>query len=175
MQFALVRPVCCVSNTLLIPDFTVIFAVSVSQAPTNCHSGTKTLLNQFWSIRRYIRPPVSLPSPLFSSSMKPYLHPDYDLRARNGVRPLDAIRDYPEHAARRRLWNRGTSAALTKIYTRSLVRVVDEFLQALMERQGQKLDISHWLSFVTYVFSILLSSNENLMSFYRTDFMGHMT
>ena len=115
-------------------------------------------------LRHYSHPTLNLTSIL-----------DYDLRARNGVRPLDAIRDYPEHAARRRLWNRGTSAALTKIYTRSLVRVVDEFLQALMERQGQKLDISHWLSFVTYVFSILLSSNENLMTFYRTDFMGHMT
>ncbi|CAL1708185.1 unnamed protein product [Somion occarium] len=83
--------------------------------------------------------------------------PYYDIRTQDGVSPLDGLKDYAEHAARRRLWNRGTSVASAKTYTDHLRHVIDEFMQALAQRQDQTIDISKWMSFAAL------------------DFMGHMT
>ncbi|KAK7678305.1 hypothetical protein QCA50_018653 [Cerrena zonata] len=83
--------------------------------------------------------------------------PYYDLRQIAGRNPVDGIKDYREHAARRRLWSHGTSVSMTKIYTQSLVVGIHELLDELVKRQDTTIDISEWLSFTA------------------TDFMGRMT
>lgn len=80
---------------------------------------------------------------------------DYDIRTQDGVSPLDGLKDYAEHAARRRLWNRGTSVASAKTYTDHLRHVIDEFMQALAQRQDQTIDISKWMSFAAYAKQML--------------------
>ncbi|KAK7678303.1 hypothetical protein QCA50_018651 [Cerrena zonata] len=83
--------------------------------------------------------------------------PYYDLRQVPARNPVDGIKDYREHAARRRLWSRGTSVSMTKIYTQSLIVGIHELLDELLKRQDTTIDISEWLSFTA------------------TDFMGRMT
>ncbi|KAK7687806.1 hypothetical protein QCA50_009025 [Cerrena zonata] len=78
--------------------------------------------------------------------------PYYNLRTRDGVSSIDGTKDYSEHAARRRLWDRGLGAAMTKVYMDSLVNVVSELMQKLSNRQNEVVDISQWLSLAGFDF-----------------------
>ncbi|CAL1710751.1 unnamed protein product [Somion occarium] len=78
--------------------------------------------------------------------------PYYDCRYQKGVTPLDGIKDFHEHAGRRKLWNRAFSMAAAKEHVDDLQTAVSELLQELEKRQGDVVDISQWISFIAFDF-----------------------
>ncbi|CAL1708242.1 unnamed protein product [Somion occarium] len=76
--------------------------------------------------------------------------PYYDSRQADGKRALDGIRDFVEHAARRKPWTKATSISAIKGYSEYLTKTVDELVQALDVKQ--EVDISDWMTFVAFDF-----------------------
>ncbi|CAL1708270.1 unnamed protein product [Somion occarium] len=76
--------------------------------------------------------------------------PYYDSRQADGKPALDGIRDFVEHAARRKPWTKAMSISAMKGYSEYLTKTVDELVQALEVRQ--EVDISDWMTFAAFDF-----------------------
>ena len=72
--------------------------------------------------------------------------PDYDCRNQKGVIPLDGIKNFHDHAIRRKLWNKAFNSASTKGYTEELKSCVDELLIQLTKR-ADTIDIAAWIQY----------------------------
>lgn len=51
------------------------------------------------------------------------------------------------HAVRRRPWARGMNSAAMKYYEGMIKNTVSELVAALRKREGEKLDISTWMTY----------------------------
>ena len=73
----------------------------------------------------------------------------YDPREGPDGFQLDGLRDWTEHAARRKPWARGLSIAAVKDYDNIVTEKTAELLDALMEREtkGEVVDMSAWMSY----------------------------
>lgn len=60
---------------------------------------------------------------------------------------MDGIRDFSEHAARRKPWNKAMGVAALKDYSGLLVSKVQELTSNLGQRQGETVDLSAWMTY----------------------------
>lgn len=63
--------------------------------------------------------------------------------------PLIAFRDPAAHLKRRKPWNRAFSTTSVKEFEPIIQHRVQQFVDALAERQGQVLDLAAWVSYFT--------------------------
>lgn len=78
----------------------------------------------------------------------PLTHPtDYNTREHDAGVSLDGLRDMSLHTVRRRPWAKGMNSTAMKHYEGLIRSTVDDLLAALHEREGQRLDISAWMTF----------------------------
>lgn len=83
--------------------------------------------------------------------------PYYDTRKQDDVNTqLDGVREFTAHAARRRPWTKALSPVNIKQYDEVVVQKSRELIEELAKRQGETIDLSHW------------------MNLYGFDFMGHL-
>lgn len=73
---------------------------------------------------------------------------DYDTRQqKEGHTTLDGIRDFSEHAGRRKPWNKALSIAALKGYEVVIIEKVEELIESLCQRENEVVDISAWMSY----------------------------
>jgi cytochrome P450 len=73
------------------------------------------------------------------------------------IPPLTGVRDGPEHAKRRRTWNRGFAPAAVKHYEPMVHKRVLELVEEVAQRV--QVDLSEMLGYFALVFSVLLTKN----------------
>ena len=56
------------------------------------------------------------------------------------------MREFGPHAARRKPWTKALSPANIKEFDEIIVQKSRELLEVLAKRQGQTIDLSHWMS-----------------------------
>lgn len=72
---------------------------------------------------------------------------DYDSRQPDDTATqLDGMRDFTAHAARRKPWTKAMSPANLKAYDQTVIQKTHELIEELSQRQGQIVDISHWVN-----------------------------
>lgn len=72
---------------------------------------------------------------------------DYDTRRPDDhTTQLDGIRDFATHAARRKPWTKAMSPVNLKGYDHIVIQKTHELIEALLQRQGQTVDVSHWIN-----------------------------
>lgn len=59
---------------------------------------------------------------------------------------IDGLRDFREHAIRRRPWTRAMNISAISCYTDSLKDKIHELLGVLRQHEGVPVDLAHWLS-----------------------------
>ena len=62
-----------------------------------------------------------------------------------------SIRDYKEHAPRRRPWNRAFTTSMIKEYEPVIVKRVLQLVEHLEKKVGKELNLTEWLNYFTYV------------------------
>ena len=72
--------------------------------------------------------------------------PDYNTREHDAGVSLDGLRDTALHTVRRKPWARGMNSAAMKHYESLIRSTVQDLLDALYKRVGQKIDISAWMT-----------------------------
>lgn len=72
---------------------------------------------------------------------------DYDTRKQDDVNTqLDGVREFTAHAARRRPWTKALSPVNIKQYDEVVVQKSRELIEELAKRQGETIDLSHWMN-----------------------------
>lgn len=89
------------------------------------------------------------------------------------------MRNVHDHATRRKRWNRAFSTVSVKEYEPIVIKRALQLVDELQRRSTKEqpnaqnyVDLAQWLSFFTYVSSALY--RQDLIWYYRTDFMGDM-
>lgn len=73
---------------------------------------------------------------------------DYDTRKqKEGHATMDGLRDFSEHAARRKPWSKAMSTTALKEYSDVLVSKVQELRGGLAKRRGKSINISAWMTY----------------------------
>ncbi|KAJ3541828.1 hypothetical protein NM688_g6036 [Phlebia brevispora] len=133
------------------------FWMSYVTARGNAHETARVLHAQYGDIVRIGPNELSFCRP---EAIQPILGmkvmrkgPYYDTRQqREGHATLDGLRDFSEHAARRKPWNKAMSVAALKDYSTMLIDKVQELMSCLSNRQGKTIDISTWMAYFGFDF-----------------------
>jgi cytochrome P450 len=94
---------------------------------------------------------------------------------RGSTGSLLTIIDPQEHAQRRKIWDRSMNTSAILGYGDMLLRRIGQLIHQLQKREGSEVDLSMWLSFLSYV--VLLSVWLLLNVFFfscRFDIMGDL-
>ena len=99
---------------------------------------------------------------------------DYDTRQQDEGTPLDGIRDWAVHAARRKPWAQAMSSTALKGYDAILVTKVHELAEELNKRAtaGEIINISDWMSYFGYVYLVLSPFIKWLKSVANSDLIS---
>jgi cytochrome P450 len=86
---------------------------------------------------------LTLPKKCVNS--KPRL--DYNSRTTpEGVTQLDGLQNFSIHSSRRKPWVKAISPANLKEYEPVIIQKVHELIDEIGKRQGEVVDISHWIT-----------------------------
>ncbi|EKM54289.1 uncharacterized protein PHACADRAFT_196722 [Phanerochaete carnosa HHB-10118-sp] len=100
---------------------------------------------------------VDAVQPIYGAKTMPK-GPYYDTRTTpDGVCQLDGVRDFSVHGLRRKPWVRAMSSTALKGYEPILHTKTLELMEELSKRQGEKIDISHWLNLFGFDFLGLMA------------------
>ncbi len=76
-----------------------------------------------------------------------FISSDYDTREHEAGVSLDGLRDPALHTIRRKPWARGMNSTAMKYYEDLVRSQVGELARAFHQREGEKVDISAWMTF----------------------------
>lgn len=74
-------------------------------------------------------------------------HLDYDTRLNTDCPQLDSMRDYNEHAVRRKPWARAMNASALKGYEEIVIQKSNELMEQLSSRLGEVVDMNVWIGY----------------------------
>lgn len=79
---------------------------------------------------------------------------DFDTRRHEAGISVDGIRDWDEHAARRKPWSRAMNGPAVNAYMDPMRGKIDELLDVFSKHQGETVDMAFWMTLFGYVISI---------------------